>query len=235
MKELPLPPGIMHAVRSVPNPIFFSDRSYTRHFSKVDELGQNTRNFSASAGVVIISSDEQWAILPSVGIYITLTSEYNSAFLAELAGLCLAAAIKRHVDASPILILDCQGAIKVVRSSKTVSGITGKQLIRRCRWMLRGLVTLIWHQSHPKRRGGHVCLKDHGVLLADWYASGKGYGCLHSYSYSADILDAILLPGPSLILKQHLLISDLRVSFQKQYYSAYIAQPQQDCKQLYGS
>jgi len=231
-----LPDHISRIMLSIPNPILFSDGSFSHTRTLSSEIGLGDGSISSGIGIVIISQDMDWESLPQIGIHIDTSSLLNSSFLAELGGLCVTTAIRHDfLPPTSICISDCKGALSLVSSQKPVYGLVGEQLISRCRQRVSLSNHPTWHPSHPERRGGPSCLNDHGILRADLYAEGPSAVCSHSFTLGADFISSVSLAGPNLNMGKNVITLGLRKIFQDAYFSSYIEQRQIGSRQLYGS
>jgi len=223
-------------IRSIPNPIIFSDGSFTQNRQLSGEIGMDVGSSSSGAGVVIISQDPDWETLPQVGIHMNTSRYLTSSFLAELSGLCLSLAIRQdYLPDGVTAISDCKGAISLVSFSKPIHGRSGEALILQGRQRVKPLTVPIWHPSHPERRGGPKCIRDHGIMLADLYANSLQHICSHSYILEPSCLAQTSLKGPSLLKDGLLFVGGLRQTFQDRYFEEYLQLRQHDSRQLYGS
>jgi len=231
-----LPSELTAEIGSIPNPIIISDGSFTQIRTLSGEIGLDLHESKSGVGLVIMSQEENWKQLPSIGIYIN-TSEYlNSSFLAELFGLCLALSIRHDYLSDHVTALsDCKGAISLISNHKQVSGQAGEQLIKRSRQFVSPHSAPIWHPSHPERRGGPTCTRDYGILIADDYAGGNLTSCSLSFTLEASCLARIKFSGPTLIKGSLILADGLRSLFQRQFFDEYIETRRAASRQLYGS
>ena len=226
----------------IPNPIIVTDGSVKPLPTLSDVITKQPPAITAGAGIVILSSNENWEDYPSIGVHIPLPSDYNSSFLSELAAMAWGMALRREVQTnygSPIpMLTDSKSSISALQR-RTKGSEVGYQLIQACQHQLNDSPTAtlpVWIKSHPENYAKDFTPQQQGIFLADIYADGsKDTGC-HSFTIPSGEL-SVLRNDSRLILTRgsELVVQDLRYLSANHHFQQYIQQRNQQTRHLYGN
>ena len=130
----------------IPNPIIITDGSVKPQPSLSDVITKQPPVSISGAGIVIMSSNDNWGDYPTIGVHIPLPPEYNSSFLTELAAMAWGMALRREIQINygsriPMLTDSKSSIAATIQRRPKGSEVGYHQLIHACQYQLHNSFT----------------------------------------------------------------------------------------------